>query len=583
MRDIARYYWRGARGYRAFTIGGLLFVVGTEVVNVIIPIFYKDFFDGLSGASDAVALFHIIWLILALNLLWLFLRQMSFVVVIHGDGHIIPRLKQGAFASLMAHSHSFFSNVFAGSMVSRVQRYASGYERLLDTFYQNLLPLTINVGGAVIVIYTQEPILAWVVGLWALIFLYINYVFSKWRFKYNIEHSALDSLSTGYLADSISNYSAVQSFDAFSVEEARYRDATERQGAAQRFLWYTGTIMDTIQFLFVVLVEFAVFYVTLGLWIDGTASIGLFVLLQVFVLQIGSKLTNFGRVVRTLYEVHAQSAEMVEIMEQVPDIRDAPSATPLVVSRAEVVFDHAQFAFNETRNAVQDVSFTIPGGQKVALVGPSGAGKTTIVRLLMRLFDVSDGQVLIDGQNVRTATLSSLRSAIAFVPQDPALFHRTLLENIRYGRPSATDAEVIEAAKRAHCHEFIVSLPQGYDTLVGERGVKLSGGERQRVAIARAILKNAPILVLDEATSSLDSESESLIQEALDELMKGKTVIVIAHRLSTIRKMDRILVVKGGQIVEDGTHSELLQNEASLYKQLWELQAGGFIVEKDEN
>jgi ABC-type multidrug transport system fused ATPase/permease subunit len=223
----------------------------------------------------------------------------------------------------------------------------------------------------------------------------------------------------------------------------------------------------------------------------------------------------------------------------------------------------------------------IPGGQKVALVGPSGAGKTTFVRLLLRLFDVKGGSITVDGQDISDATLDSLHRAIALVPQDPVLFHRTLLENIRYGRSDATDEEVYEAARLAHCDEFIDAFPEKYATYVGERGVKLSGGERQRIAIARAILKDAPILILDEATSSLDSRSEFLIQDALDSLMKGKTAIVIAHRLSTIRKMDRILVIEGGAIKEDGSHDELLKKPESLYRKLWELQAGGFML--DEN
>ncbi len=223
----------------------------------------------------------------------------------------------------------------------------------------------------------------------------------------------------------------------------------------------------------------------------------------------------------------------------------------------------------------------IAPGEKIALVGPSGAGKSTITKLLLRLYDINSGAIEIDGQNIAEVTQESLRNAIAFVPQEPVLFHRTLMENIRYGRRDATDAEVIDAAKKAHCHEFIAALPEGYNTYVGERGIKLSGGERQRVAIARAILKDAPILVLDEATSSLDSESEHLIQDALEVLMRGKTVIVIAHRLSTIMKMDRIVVLEGGQVVAEGTHEELLQ-QGGLYHKLWSIQAGGFIVDEED-
>ncbi len=233
------------------------------------------------------------------------------------------------------------------------------------------------------------------------------------------------------------------------------------------------------------------------------------------------------------------------------------------------------FQYHTQSSGVQDLSLAIRGGEKVALVGPSGAGKSTLTKLLFRFYDVTNGSITIDGQDIRAVSQDSLRHAISLVPQEPILFHRTILENIRYGRPDATEEDVINAAKKARCHEFISRLPDGYTTYVGERGIKLSGGERQRVAIARAILKNAPILVLDEATSSLDSESEALIQEALTELMEGKTTIVIAHRLSTVMQMDRILVLDGGNVVDEGTHAALIERDG-LYQSLWNIQAGGF-------
>jgi ATP-binding cassette subfamily B protein len=272
---------------------------------------------------------------------------------------------------------------------------------------------------------------------------------------------------------------------------------------------------------------------------------------------------------------------MVQILDRPHEITDKPGAKPLTVTDAKIVFQDVSFSFTDAREVLEDFSIAIPGGQKVALVGPSGAGKSTLTRLLLRMFDVKGGKITIDGADIRDIGQESLRRAISFVPQEPVLFHRTLMENIRYGKPDATDAEVIEAARKAHCHEFIEDLPEKYGTFVGERGVKLSGGERQRVAIARAILKNAPILVLDEATSSLDSRSEMLIQQALDVLMRGKTVLVIAHRLSTIMKMDRILVLEHGAIVADGTHAELLAQNG-LYANLWSIQAGGFLPREDD-
>jgi ABC-type multidrug transport system fused ATPase/permease subunit len=273
---------------------------------------------------------------------------------------------------------------------------------------------------------------------------------------------------------------------------------------------------------------------------------------------------------------------MVEIILLPHEIKDTPTAKELIVNDVEIGFKDLNFNFNETRQVLKNINLNIKPGEKVALIGPSGAGKTTFVRLLLRFYDSTSGQILIDKQDISKVTQESLRSNISLVPQDPVLFHRTLAENIAYGKRDATRQEIEKAASLAHCDEFIKELPYGLETYVGERGIKLSGGERQRVAIARAILKNAPILVLDEATSSLDSESEMLIQDALNVLMENKTVIVIAHRLSTIQKMDRIIVVDNGQIVEQGNHQELLASENSLYKKLWTLQAGGFIVE-DEN
>jgi ABC-type multidrug transport system fused ATPase/permease subunit len=268
---------------------------------------------------------------------------------------------------------------------------------------------------------------------------------------------------------------------------------------------------------------------------------------------------------------------MIEIFDTPHGVKDTTDAKPLVVGKGSIALEHVSFGFSEERIILEDFSLTIAAGEKVALVGPSGAGKSTVTKLLLRMYDVTSGAVKVDDQDISKVTQKSLRSAISFVPQEPILFHRSLRDNIRYGRPDASDEEVIEAAKKAHCHEFIESLAEGYDTHVGERGVKLSGGERQRVAIARAILKNAPILILDEATSALDSESEALIQDALRVLMEGKTVIVIAHRLSTIMTMDRIIVIEGGKIAAEGTHDELVNHQGGLYQKLWSIQAGGFI------
>jgi ATP-binding cassette subfamily B protein len=304
----------------------------------------------------------------------------------------------------------------------------------------------------------------------------------------------------------------------------------------------------------------------------------IFILLQSYLTSLVGSLWSWSGIVRAYYESFADAQEMALILDMPYGVQD--NATNNLSNVAgNIFFDNVTYIYNKNNTKVLDeFSLEIPAGQKLALVGPSGSGKTTFVRLIMRLFDVTSGAIRIDGVDIASITQENLREHIGFVPQDPVLFHRTLMENIRYGKRDATDEEVMRAATLAHCDDFIDKLPLGYDTFVGERGVKLSGGERQRVAIARAILKDAPILILDEATSALDSHSEMLIQDALHTLIKGKTTIVIAHRLSTIREMDRIIVISEGKVVEDGVHDELIHTEGGIYKKLWDIQAGGFKV-----
>lgn len=581
IKDIGRAYWRGTKNAKIHLIVAFLLFAFVEVINVYIPVLYKQFFDSLSKTPTAEVdvLLQILFTILALNVAWWSVQWFSKTLLNVGEARSIANLKQQSFEYLIRHSIDFFSNNFTGGMVSRVQRFAYGFERLSDTIMYNLIPLVINVGGAILITYFIEPLLSLVLGVWALLFIFVNYFYAQWRFKHNLELSELDTKSSGTLADSITNQSSITLFSAFRSEEGRYKDITEKQRDKQIFLWNSNIGLDSFQNIFVVIVEFLVFFIAVRYWGLGLVSIGTFVLLQVYVIQIASKINSFGRIVRDVYEVHAQATEMLQILKLPHDIKDIPNASELKVKRGVIDFKEVTFAFNKTRNIFNKLSFSIEGGQKVGLVGASGAGKTTLIRLILRLYDVAGGGIHIDGENIKNITQNSLRNVIAFVPQEPVLFHRTLRENIAYGKDGVTDEQVIEAAKKAQAHDFISSLPDGYETLVGERGVKLSGGQRQRVAIARAILKAAPILVLDEATSSLDSESEVAIQKALNELMKGKTVIAIAHRLSTIRAMDRIIVLEAGKIVQDGTHDELLKDERGTYARLWNHQAGGFLQE----
>lgn len=415
--------------------------------------------------------------------------------------------------------------------------------------------------------------------VYVIIFISINWLLTNYKLKFDIQRSEAETQSTAILADTVTNNHNVKLFVGYDREVATFKKAIEKVKNLRKFTWDLDNIFDGIQGLLAMSLEAGVIFFAISFWKDGRLTVGDFVLIQNYVGTIFDQTWGFGKMIRNIYSNLADAEEMTIMLGTEPDIKNAPGATELKVGEAKIEFQKVGFNYNETRKIIANFNLTIEPNQKIALVGSSGSGKTTIIKLLLRMHDVTKGKILIDGQTINAVTMESLWHNISLVPQDPILFHRTLMENIRYGKPDATDEQVIEAAKLAHCHDFIEELSEKYDTYVGERGIKLSGGERQRVAIARAILRDAPILVLDEATSSLDSESEALIQDALNSLMKNKTVIVVAHRLSTIMKMDRIIVISKGKIIEDGTHQELLNKPTGVYNNLWKIQAGGFITE----
>jgi len=583
LRDVLKAFWQGVIGQRwafFFTIAAFS---ASYILRLFPPLYYKKFFDDLSDAAErgmaVPGLVHIILIILVIQLSGWLLFQAGIYVISSLESGVMARLKQNAFEYLIDHSYKFFTNNFSGALVQRINRFSRSFERLFDTLSFNLIPLVIQTVGVTIVVWLEEPLVAKIILAWVAFIVVFSYFFSRWKLKYDLLSAEADSATTARLADTITNQNTVSFFVGAEHEAGAFRDVSNAQAAAQLKTWRFSNVLDGTQAGMIVVIEFLLFYYALGFWAKEAITVGTFVLLQVYVINLAGQLWGFSRVVRNAYEGFSDSKEMVEILKLPHEVQDTPTAKALAVTDGRVTFDNVSFAFNETRMVLNGISLRIKGGEKVALIGPSGAGKSTTVKLLMRMYDLTDGAIRIDGQNIQNVTQNSLRENVSLVPQDPILFHRSLMENIRYGRRDATDKEVIAAAKLAHCDEFIDDLPQKYETLVGERGVKLSGGERQRIAIARAILKNAPILILDEATSSLDSHSEALIQDALDRLMKGKTTIVIAHRLSTIRKMDRIVVIDNGKVIEEGSHDDLLAKDKSMYKNLWNLQAGGFLVE----
>lgn len=590
FKNVAAAFWRGIKPRKWLLFLLVVSIAAANVVIIIVPVYYKRFFDIIAtsgNARNAIVndLLSIIIIVAALNgLFWLLYRIAS---LSHNNFQpaTMALLKQQSYDYLMEHSHSFFANSFTGSLVQKVNRFARSFERLSDNLLWNILPMLIRIVAVFSVVFFINRFIAMVILAWVVVFLSFNLIFSRWKLKYDIKTAEIDSKATGYLADTITNQNAVTLFSGFKREKRGFQNITNEQAKATRFAWNLDAIVEGGQAFLGFAIEFILFYFAIKYWKAGEATVGLFVLLQAYVIDLIHQLWGFTRLVRDIYQSYADAKEMVEITLLPHEIKDALGARELSVSRGEVEFQNLSFSFSQTREVLGGVNLTIKPGEKVALVGPSGAGKTTFTRLLLRLYSPTDGRILIDGQDIAKATQNSLRNNIAMVPQDTILFHRTLAENIGYGKPDASREEIERVAALAHCDEFIKDLPQGLETYVGERGVKLSGGERQRVSIARAISKNAPILILDEATSSLDSRSEAMIQDALNVLMKDKTTIVIAHRLSTIQKMDRIIVIDDGKIIEEGKHNDLLERSDSLYRKLWKLQAGGFLpdVETEES
>ncbi len=581
IKPVLSVFWESLRRYKFSIFLTIFLTIGFSILDVIAPLYYKQLLDIIVNKSPslniATELASVFSVIVVLNLAgWAIRRGAQFA-----NAYLTPRvmddLTKKAFSYTVDHSYDFFTNNFTGSIVRKISRLSRAYEQVSDRIVYELLPLVVTLTSIIIVLFSRQVILGTIFSVWVVVFLSFQIFIARYKSTFALEMASKDSEATGFLSDAISNESAVRLFTGEENERGRFGVISDQLKKLRIKNWIFDEWINLVLGLLAVGIELGLIYAGIKLWQAGSISVGDFVLIQAYLGSAISRLWNFGGVIRRVYDALADASEMVEILDLPHGIKDKPRARKLKVTDGVIEFRKVGFNYQETRSVLNNFNLRIEGREKVALVGPSGAGKTTVTKLLFRFMEVTKNAIFIDGQNIANVTQESLRKNIALVPQESVLFHRTLMENIRYGRRDATDDEVIEAAKKANCYNFIIEYPEDFNTHVGERGVKLSGGERQRVAIARAILKNAPILVLDEATSSLDSESESLIKDALSKLMEGKTVIVIAHRLSTIMKMDRIVVLQDGKVLTTGTHAELISEEGGLYKKLWEIQAGGFL------
>ena len=582
-RKTLKFYWQEVLNHKTSLWLTVFAMVAANVIDSVVPIYFKQFFNELSsGQKDIVlvkGLFSILIIIAVLSLTrWIFWRVAAFASNFM-QSISMSGLGSRCFDYLQKHSYAYFSNNFTGSLVKRVKSFVSSFEVLADQFTYEILPAVVKITVITVVLARVNIFLGLGMLLWTIVFMIINWFFTKYKIKYDIKRSAAETAGSSFLADTVTNNINIKLFNGYKKESKGYENLLMRLHKIRLFSWNLTTKFYALQSFLLLALEMGIYFFAIKLWVKGFLTVGDFVLIQTYIFEVMMMVWDFGRVMTRIYEYLAEAEEMTIILNTPYGVKDINLASDLKVTAGEIKFNKVFFDYEKGESVLKNFSLEIKPGQTVALVGLSGSGKSTLVKLLLRFNDIQKGEILIDGQNISKVTQESLRRQISLVPQDPILFHRSLMENMRYGRFGASDDEVIRASRLAYCDKFISKLPGGYGTFVGERGIKLSGGERQRVAIARAILKNAPILILDEATSSLDSESEKYIQEALGTLTKDKTVMVIAHRLSTIKKVDRIVVLEKGKIVEDGTHAELIKKKNGVYKELWDIQVGGFIQE----
>ena len=553
-----------------------VFALGTFIGNVLTPIYFKGVIDSITtNATQSVVIHFFILIVIASIFHAILIRTYEFFEV-RVLSRALVRASSYSLDNLTKHSYQFFANNFAGSLITKSKRFVNSLDQMSDLLVRDFLYSIVSVFGILIILFNTSLPLALMALFW--FFVFFAYVIFVTRIRIPLERarSEMESKVTGVLSDIITNVLNLKIFSSRKTEQKYFDNVLEEEHRVRRKAWGYANKAYTIQSFISVFAKASLIGLSIWLWSKGNTTSGTIVLVITYSTILFDRLAFLGSAIRRFFDAYVNAQEYTELLNRPIEIKDISSPETPRMKAGEIIFDNVAFGYHKNNNVIENLNLKINSGEKIGLVGTSGAGKTTITKILLRFADVSGGRVLIDGQDIRNITQDDLRNIISYVPQDPILFHRSLAENIAYGKPNATREEIIDASRKAHAHEFISSLPHGYETLVGERGIKLSGGERQRVAIARAILKNSPVLILDEATSSLDSVSEMHIKAALDELMKGKTTLVIAHRLSTIEKMDRILVLEKGQIIEEGNHKELLSKKG-VYHNFWNHQNGGFI------
>jgi ATP-binding cassette subfamily B protein len=580
-RTLPAFIWYFVKPFKYwfFAIIGLSLIWATN--EALFAYFIKWIVDELTQlhvSKDAVSLLAIKPLVLIFicwTLMDIAMRVQGFIM-----RSVMPRfrahIRQSVFSYVQQHSHRYFSERFAGKIANKLSDIPNSCERIVEIICVNFIPILFTLGLALILLWNANPKFAVIMMIWFTLHMGALMAFAPYCNHLFADHADAVSTLNGKVVDCFSNIMNVRLFSRITFEKQYFAQFQQEEiKKARKSLLYLE-IMRIFQGASGLFLIFMMLITLIKGWQQGWVTLGDFSLISILSFNLLGMIWWLSFQIMQLFKEVGTLKAALSLVVKPLEIIDSADAKPLVVNKGEIKFENVSFYYQQAHRLFENKSVTIHAGEKVGLVGFSGAGKSTFVNLILRFYDVDSGEILIDNQNIKHVTLDSLYENIAMIPQDTSLFHRTLMENIRYGRIDATDEEVIQAAKLAHCDEFITKLPESYSALVGERGVKLSTGQRQRIAIARAILKNAPILILDEATASLDSVTEELIQESLEKLMQNKTTIVIAHRLSTLLHMDRILVFENGHVVESGTQAELLAKDTHFAK-LWKMQAGGFL------
>jgi ATP-binding cassette subfamily B protein len=570
LKSVLPFLWE----YRGRALFALLCLIASKVAMVGVPVVLKDLVDALQVTPAKIVVLPVSLLMAygALRLASSLFNELRDTVFARVRYHAMRKMSVRVLEHLHQLSLRFHLERKTGAISRDLERGTASVSTLMNFMVFSIIPIAVEFGlVAFMLLKNYAPIFALVTFITVAVYVYFTIKITEWRMDHRHEMNRLDSQSSNQAVDSLINYETVKYFNNEELELKRYdQTLADWESVAVK----SQTSMSLLNFGQASIISMGItviMFLAANSVVQGSISIGDLVMVNAFMLQLFLPLDTLGIIYRQMKYTLADMDMVFRLLETPQEVKDSANATELVITRGEIAFEHVSFAYQTERPILRNVSFTIAAGHKVAIVGHSGAGKSTISRLLYRFYDVTDGRILLDGQDISQVTQSSLRKAIGIVPQDTVLFNDTIRYNLQYGNLQASQAELEQAADMAHIRHFIESLPDGWDTLVGERGLKLSGGEKQRVAIARAILKQPPILIFDEATSSLDSATEQAIQQTLREVAGQHTTLMIAHRLSTIVDADQILVMDKGQVVEQGTHAELLALDG-IYKHMWELQ-----------